>query len=255
MYLDLGCTRQIIERATFHGLLRNQLAYCLASAYHETAHTMLPIKETVFVSHRDKNPSDQTVINRLENAYRRGALSSVKSPYWRDGWFGRGLIQITHLYNYKWASGQLGVDLVGNKDLALDVNVAIEVLLLGMRDGWFAKNQKLSKYITLQKSDFRNARRIVNGMDKASLIAGYAREYDALLLAEGYGVDEPQSVKPRVHKPLYQSKEIGGGLGVLGVLLLDAIEAVPQEQLLFFVALIAVAVIANRLYARWQDER
>ncbi len=49
---------------------------------------------------------------------------------------------------------------------------------------------KLNRYITLQKSDFKSARRIVNGMDKADLIAGYVREYDKQLLADGYGVEQ-----------------------------------------------------------------
>jgi hypothetical protein len=58
--------------------------------------------------------------------------------------------------------------------------------VVGMKEGWFT-DRKLSDYITLYKSDFRNARKIVNGMDKADLIAGYAVEYDKLLRADGYG--------------------------------------------------------------------
>jgi hypothetical protein len=58
---------------------------------------------------------------------------------------------------------------------------------IGMAEGWFT-GKKLGNYITLDKSDFANARRIINGTDKASLIAGYARHYDALLLADEYGV-------------------------------------------------------------------
>lgn len=42
----------------------------------------------------------------------------------------------------------------------------------------------------MSRSNFVGARRIVNWTDKASLIAGYAREYDAQFLAEGYGVDD-----------------------------------------------------------------
>jgi hypothetical protein len=46
-------------------------------------------------------------------------------------------------------------------------------------------------FVTLQKSDFDNARRIVNGTDKASEIADIARDYDAALKAFGYGEDKP----------------------------------------------------------------
>ena len=42
MDLDIGETRLLIETGRRFGLLRNQLAYVLATAYHETAHTMLP---------------------------------------------------------------------------------------------------------------------------------------------------------------------------------------------------------------------
>ena len=43
MNLDLGDTRLLIEACKTHGLLRNQAAYVLATAYHETAHTMKPL--------------------------------------------------------------------------------------------------------------------------------------------------------------------------------------------------------------------
>lgn len=40
----------------------------------------------------------------------------------------------------------------------------------------------------MPRSDFKNARHIINGMDKADLIAGYAKQYDKALLEIGYGV-------------------------------------------------------------------
>ena len=85
-------------------------------------------------------------------------------------------------------------------------------------------NTKLSDYITLQRSDFKNARRIINGMDKADLIAGYAKEYDKALLEIEYGID--QEVKapanevippPNVDEPVSKSSRLwswltaGGG--------------------------------------------
>ena len=105
-----------------------------------------------------------------------------------------GYVQLTWLVNYKKASDYLGVDFVSNPKLLLEPKYAAPILIRGMAEGWFAGDSqgrhKISRYITMQKSDFRNARRIVNGMDRADLIAGYAREYDKLLLAEGYGVDQ-----------------------------------------------------------------
>ena len=77
------------------------LAYILATNFHETGGYMLPIKETVYPSHKDKNPSDKEVIRRLDNAFKSGRLKGVKTPYWRNGYFGRGRVQITHKENYQ----------------------------------------------------------------------------------------------------------------------------------------------------------
>ena len=60
-----------------------------------------------------------------------------------------------------------------------------------MKEGWFT-GKKLSNYITLQKSDFLNARRIVNGMDKAKEIEALAKQYDKELLDAGYGVESTE---------------------------------------------------------------
>lgn len=162
MNLNLGDTKLLIAEGKKAGLLRNEMAYVLATAYHETAHTMKPINE-------------------------RGGDKYLRSKkYWP--YIGRGYVQITWLENYLKATKVLGVDFVSKPELLLRPEYAAPIIIQGMKDGWFT-GKKLSDYITLKKSDFRNARRIVNLMDKADLIAGYAREYDNLLLADGYGVD------------------------------------------------------------------
>ena len=51
-------------------------------------------------------------------------------------------------------------------------------------------------YITLRKSDFDNARRIVNGKDSSGEIAAIARDYDAALKAVGYGEASSIDVPP-----------------------------------------------------------
>lgn len=172
MNLTLGDTQYIIEEARKRGVLRNQLAYILSTAYHESAHTMKPVRETLATS-------DKQAIARLDSAWSKGQLKWVKTPYWRDGWFGRGYVQITHKANYD----KMGV----TKSEMLERGPATRVLIDGMLTGAFT-GKKLSDYITLKKSDFVNARRIVNGTDKAALIAGYAKEYDAALKVAGYGV-------------------------------------------------------------------
>jgi hypothetical protein len=145
-------------------VLRNQCAYVLATAYHESAHTMKPITEM-------------------------GGLNYLKSkPYYP--FIGRGYVQLTWEANYKKAGTRLGVDFVKNPWLLLQAKYAAPILVIGMAEGWFT-GKSLSSYITLSKSDFIGARRIINGTDRASLIAGYAQQYNDLLLLEGYGTGSP----------------------------------------------------------------
>jgi len=160
MNLDLGDTRMIIKEASLRGVLRNQLAYILATAYHETAHKMKPIREM-------------------------GGETYLKSKKYYP-YVGMGYVQLTWDYNYKKASTKLGVDFMKNPKLLLDPKYAVPILITGMLEGWFT-TRKLSDYITLQKSDYLNARRIVNGVDRAKDIADLAVAYENDLKGIGYG--------------------------------------------------------------------
>lgn len=165
-----------------------QLAYCLATSYHETAHTMRAVRETLA-------SSDAQAIARLDAAWRAGRLKQVSRPYWRDGFFGRGHVQLTHRDNYARLGTAIGVDLAGNPGLALDPEVSARVLFTGMRDGLFT-GKGLAKYINAARTDFRGARRIVNGMDRAGLIAGYADAFLEALQAAKAGRPVPARPMP-----------------------------------------------------------
>jgi hypothetical protein len=180
--LDKGDSRLLIRYCQQYGLLRNQAAYVLGTVSWETGGRMVAVRETFA-------ESDESAVARLERAWSSGQLTWVKTPYWREGWFGRGHVQLTHERNYQRAGANIGVDLVSNPDKMLDASVSAQVCVLGMRDGWFT-GKKLSDYITLKKSNYRGARRIVNGTDKASVIAELAREYEGALISEGYGVEK-----------------------------------------------------------------
>jgi len=158
--LNLGDTRLIIDTCKAAGLLRNQAAYVLATAYWETARTMKPVREY----------GGETYLR-----------SKAYYPY-----VGMGYVQLTWKANYEKASKKLGVDFVANPKLLLQPKYAAPILVDGMAEGWFT-GKKLADYITLQASDFAGARRIINGTDKAASIAAIARDYDASLKAEGYG--------------------------------------------------------------------
>jgi hypothetical protein len=171
MNLTLGDTNLIIKEASERGLLRNQLAYVLATAYHETAHTMKPVKEY-------------------------GGEKYLKSKKYYP-YIGRGYAQITWDYNYKKASQKLGVDFIKYPEKLLEPRYAAPILIDGMVYGWFT-GKKLSDYITLIRSDFVGARRIINGTDKDSLIAEYAKRYNELLKTARYGTEKPVESVPTV---------------------------------------------------------
>lgn len=171
---DLGHTRLIVSACMRYSLLRNQAAYVLATAYWETGRTMEPVKEAFWLS----------------EDWRKKNLRYYP-------WYGRGFVQITWERNYRKAGAELGRDLTTDADKVMEPEISADILVIGSRDGWFT-GKKLSDYITLQKSNYRGARRIINGTDKAVAIAEIAREYEEALLAEGYGLeDTPPVVEDR----------------------------------------------------------
>jgi putative chitinase len=74
----------------------------------------------------------------------------------------------------------LGMDLVKNPSLALEPNNAAKILVWGMMNGRFTR-KPLSKYINSSTIDFFNARKVVNGTDRAERIANYAKSVQSNL--------------------------------------------------------------------------
>lgn len=165
-------------------------SHILSNVHRETGRIMSPIKETVMMRHRDKNPSDATVISRLERAWKRGRLPWVKTPYWRDGGFGRGQIQLTHFEpNYVKAGVKLGLPLRQQPDMVMQPRVSASIAIRGMLEGWFT-GKKLPDYRFPQ--DLGNAprdhpRRIVNGSDGSDkeITRHHHAFYDAIKAAGG----------------------------------------------------------------------
>ncbi|GEM_PF-2334579 len=93
---------------------------------------------------------------------------------------GRGFVQITGRANYTKYSGVLGVDLVKNPDLALDLKHCVAILFHGMTTGGFT-GKKLGDYFNATTADWLNARRIINKLDKANLIGDYSKQFYAAL--------------------------------------------------------------------------
>ena len=194
----------IIDEAERRGTSLFHLAAILAEAYHETGGQMQPVKETVYASSKDRNPSDATVIARLESAWKAGKLSWVKTPYWRDGWFGRGLIQLTHKANYD----KFGV----TKESALVLKTSVRVMFDGMEKGLFT-GRKLADYdFLITKTPavpgyrYYASRAIINGDMQANggKIEAYGKAFEAALRAAGYeavAVPTPKPEQPAKIEP------------------------------------------------------
>lgn len=142
------------------------LAYILATVYHETDKKFQGIKEYGPDSYFKKYDGRADLGNNQPG----------------DGlrFKGRGFVQLTGRRNYAKFSQILGVDLVGNPDLALDIANCVEIIFYGMTKGTYT-GKKLSDYFNKTKSDWVNARKIINGLDKANLIAGYGKQFYAAL--------------------------------------------------------------------------
>lgn len=145
-----------------------QAAYMLATVWHETDKKMLPIEEYGKGKGRkygQKYDIDGSIYKGLDHIY-----------------YGRGYVQLTWLSNYSMARSKLGYDFVNDPSLVMRKDLAVKILITGMKEGWFT-GRKLSDYINQSKKDYEGARRIINGTDKAKLIAGYAETFEKALRA------------------------------------------------------------------------
>ena len=155
----------IIESQQKYGVGINSLAYILATAYHETGHDFFPKYEygnyAYFIK---KYWLNSKVAKWLGNDVELEAFK----------YRGRGLVQVTGETNYE----RFGI--ADNPDKALEIETAIRIIYEGMTKGIFT-GKKLSDYMDTFKYDFIGARKIINGTDKAKLIAGYAEQFRLIL--------------------------------------------------------------------------
>jgi len=167
------------------------LAYPLATTLHETASTMWPITE-----------------------YGKGSGMSYGEPDPETGqtYYGRGFVQLTWRDNYRRATAELGLkgdaDLEWHPDMALDPQIAADIMFIGMKEGWFRSDdngaQTLARYFNDSVDDAYGAREIINGDKKTvpswangvsigNLIAGYHRDFLAALQAAAVYPDPAKS--------------------------------------------------------------
>lgn len=251
------------------------LAYIFATAWHETGTTMQPLRESFATS-------DEQAVRRLSErrAYARRGPNG-------QAYYGRGYVQLTHARNYR-ALGRclsVGDDLYNNPDSVMHKEVAAKVICVGMMTGQFGA--RVTRYVSDTNRDWINARRSVNVLDCAELIAGYADKFYAILAGitlelpdvvvapaplDPSTVEQMQpapNVQPR--PPLAQSRTIWGAI----VAFITGIYAMVRELLrngiswvmdihnrlqamlgfnpLWIVAAIFILAIAFIIYARIDD--
>ncbi|MBD9478394.1 peptidoglycan-binding protein [Pseudoxanthomonas sp. PXM02] len=170
-----------------------QIAYVLATAEHESQN---------FTSPEESSGRKQAA----EIGYRGGERAGYGSG---EEYFGRGYAHLTHWENYRDLGETLGRgnELLDNPSLAADPEVASRVLVVGMRDGHFT-GRRLDDYVTADRTDYANARRIVNGTDRAADVAALARAWepsvgDLVIAVRRDGVDlTPLEEARRADTPL-----------------------------------------------------
>lgn len=156
-------------------------AYILATAYHETGTRMHPVRETFALT-------DEIAIKRLDKAFADGRMKWVARPYWQNGFFGRGEVQITHSSNYKKLAPIVkkhfpGQDIYKNPSLLLVPEISTLVMVHGMVNGLFS-GQKLADHGDGNPFfDHAGARGIVNPKEFGSFetIGGYSIKFLAAL--------------------------------------------------------------------------
>lgn len=152
------------------------LAYMLATTFHETGRTMQPIHEmggaAYFTKMYDVTGSRPDLARKMGNTEPGDGVK----------YCGRGFVQLTWKNNYRVMSTPAKVDLVANPDRAMETPVATVVLFEGMLKGTFT-GKRLADYFHEGTADWINARRIINGTDKAQTIAGYGKGFYAALQA------------------------------------------------------------------------
>jgi len=137
------------------------IAYILATAQHESGLT--PIEE----HGKGAGLPYGKMLDIGKGPNKRVAYTTPNKLY-----YGRGFVQITWKSNYAAFARLLGVDLVNRPELALQTDIAAEIIVIGMQKGMFTGIRLIDAFNKLE-TDPIEAREIVNGHDKAALIAGY----------------------------------------------------------------------------------
>ena len=151
-----------------------QIAYCVSTVYHEAGYDFEPREE--YGKGFGKRYGAKVFLTRHQTV----------------AYYGRGLVQITWLSGYSKASLLLGVDFVSHPEKVMEWPACYLIMADGMRRGWFT-GKSLGDFLNATETDYVGARRVINGQDRAELIAQYAKEFASLLTANLSEDDKDES--------------------------------------------------------------
>lgn len=161
-----------------------KIAYMLATAELETGHTFNPVEEANWLSWKVRKKYFEDMYDPVlgKNEKRRKMALTNENTKQGDGvkYFGRGFVQITWKKNYRKMGEKFGVDLVISPEKAAEHDIAIKIMIYGCEEGKFS-GVSLGDYINSKKTDYYNARRVINGTDRADVVQGYAEKMEKCL--------------------------------------------------------------------------
>lgn len=167
---------RIVTHSLANGLSKAQLAYVLATVWHETAAWCAPIREGA--ARYGPRYSDASARAAVASLYAKGIIArNYALPDKRTGksYYGRGLVQITWYDNY----AIFGI--ASEPDKALEWDTALGITFRGMIEGVFRNGNSLN--MVQSPNDWVAARNIINGDVKknGAKIAAYAAAFYSAL--------------------------------------------------------------------------
>lgn len=155
----------LVKRCSEAGMSYPETAYALATVYHETG-----------------VPTKGTVVRTMEPIKEAGSDKYLRSKKYYP-YIGYGYVQLTWKENYARVGRLIGEDLITHPERALVPEVAAKIMTGGMLNGWFTgvgfrRKRPVGRY---DRAAYVRARAIINGTDKAELIAGYAMIFEKAL--------------------------------------------------------------------------
>jgi len=224
------------------------LADMMSTARGEVGRNMAPVREGFAQS----DSAARAYVKRNFPHYAMEILGHV--------WYGRGLVQLTWLRNYQAFRDEVlrvfGVDIVANPDAVLRPDIAVYIMFEGMIRGVFT-GKKLADYFTDKVSDWINARRIINGTDKAAFFGDMGRRFHAALVAAKADTSTPpKAVEKNVTSRERDAAKVGtGGAGGTAIVDQGSFDWLSISIFAGCVVVIVVALVLAHRKRKWLAEQ